>query len=287
MIKKIKNSIIGILIIVVFAVYAKANYKVVYNGKIEKTLPLLRQNAAKSGIAKKPIGYVMAWVALQLLNKPYVANLLDKSSREYLYISLDDTDNMLFIDEVLATARLIKQNTLSLDNLTFAIKNIRYHGDVSFCNRNHYFKDWIWENTSKGLVYDEGYQLTHQLYSIQVHKFSNMFHNMFNIHYKRSACIEDRENYINNYEKIGFISMQQLPQYLNKIHSGDIIGIMENSITGNGGYKLGIADVENGVVKIVNASSVQKHVALTPNLIAYLKQLKNVSGIALIRANNV
>lgn len=263
--------------------------KVVYNSKIKATLTKLQQDAIKANIAKKPIGEVMGWVALQLLNKPYTGFLLDKTTPEYLYVSLDDTDCMLFIEEVLAVSRLIKQNTLTLDGLTKEIKLLRYHGDVTYCARNHYFKDWVSVNISKGFVSDEGYALTKELYPYKANILSELImqNRRLALHKNNEACIKVRENYINSQEKLGFIPLKQLPKYLTKIHTGDIIGIVRDPRNADGVHHLGIAYVESGVVKMIDASSIKKEVVVEPSLMGYLSKFHDALGIVLIRAHTV
>ena len=92
--------------------------------------------AKEENVAQKDIGEIVLWSSLQLLDSPYVGGLLDKTTPEYLYISLSDTDCMLFVEQVAVLSRLIKANKLTFDNYVDGIKQIRYHGELSYCNRN-------------------------------------------------------------------------------------------------------------------------------------------------------
>lgn len=263
--------------------------KVIYNPEVGATLAKLQQAAIKANIAQKPIGDILGWVALQLLNKPYKGFLLDQTTPEYLYVSLDDTDCMLFIEEVLAVSRLIKQNALTLDGLTKEIKLLRYHGDVVYCSRNHYFKDWVSVNISKGTVSDEGYMLTKELYPYKANILSKLIMQIprLALHKNNEECIKAREHYINSQEKLGFITLKQLPKYLTKIHTGDIIGIVRDPLKADGVHHLGIAYVDDGVVKMIDASSIKKSVVIEPSLMGYLAKFPDSRGIILIRARPV
>ncbi|MFN7095542.1 MAG: N-acetylmuramoyl-L-alanine amidase-like domain-containing protein, partial [Burkholderiales bacterium] len=233
-----------------------------------------------------PIGEIMQKVALQLVGKPYVGGLLDKPTMpEYLYISLEQTDCMLFVEHILAVSELIKSNKLNLNNLASRIKEERYHGNLSYCNRNHYFKDWALDNQKKLWVSDEGMRLSRLALPYSAHVLSDSITNSKNnLHAADLACIKKREQIINQ-EQLGFIPVKELPKYLLQIKPGDIIGIVRTS---NGRadsiYHLGIAYVHNGKVGMIHASSDAKQVVIADSLLAYLGEFKDSQGIILLRA---
>lgn len=262
--------------------YAAPSYPIIIESDTPMTLTRLESNAKEMHVAKQPIGKVTSWVALQLVGKPYVPALLDQESTEYLYVSLNQTDCMLFVEEVLAVSNMLKERTLGMDALTKYIRQIRYHGDVRYCNRNHYFKDWALVNENKGYVVDQAAKLTGIYLPYKVDVLSARLMKI-NQHTNDIACIQNREKFINQ-EKLGFIPLKDLPKYLSDIRDGDIIGIIR---TPNGKadavHHLGIAYVHDKQVSMIDASSDAKQVIIEPTLTGYLAKWRNSEGIVLLR----
>jgi hypothetical protein len=256
---------------------------------VESSTPTIFNNivsrAKEENVAKKDIGDIVVWSSLQLLNSPYVGGLLDKTTPEYLYISLSDTDCMLFVEQVAVLSRLIKANKLTFDNYVDGIKQIRYHGELSYCNRNHYFKDWVVMNQDKGYVKDialtlSGNQLPYKA-SILSQVISN---NPSNIHYNDLSCIKEREHLVNK-QTIGFIATKDIPKYQDKIKSGDIIGVVTNNLTHADSIQhLGIAYINDGKLSYINASSKKANmkVVVYDSIIDYIKE-HNFVGIIVVR----
>src|SRR5579863_4605455 len=255
-------------------IFASANYETIIESGTPGVLAKLNSLAKAEKIAKKPIGDIMLWTTLQLLNKPYEAALLDRHVPEYLYISLNQTDCMLFIEEVFAFSKMVKNKQQSVDDFTAGIKDIRYHGDVAYCNRNHYFKDWATENINKGLFSDQATELTHQYLSYPADVLSRAIANI-PAHAGDVECIKSREEYINTL-KLGFIPLKVLPKYLSKIKSGDIVGIVRKPVgRADSVHHLGIAYVHNNKVGMIDASSIYKKVVIEDTLTGYLAKFKN------------
>jgi hypothetical protein len=282
-INMICKLVLPILLFVAGQTFAKTNYPTIIESGTPTVLAELNQAAKTQKIAQKPIGDIMQWTALQLLGKPYEAALLDRTVPEYLYISLNGTDCMLFIEEVFAYSNMLKHKQQSLDNLTSGIRDIRYHGEVSYCNRNHYYKDWALHNISNGLFIDVAKGLTNQYSNYPVDVLSQRIAKLPE-HVADVACIKAREDYINS-QKLGFISLKELPKYLSKIKAGDLIGIVR---TPNGRadsvYHLGVAYIHDGKVGMIHASSKHKKVVIADTITGYLDQFDNSQGIILLRA---
>lgn len=287
MFKNILFAVIMILPVCSFAVVS-GGYEIIVESGTPKTLAVIKANANKEKVAKLPIGKVIEWTALQLMGKPYSIALLDQKTPEYLYISLNNTDCMLFIEEVVAVSELIKNNRLDMNDLTTQIAKLRYHGDLAYCNRNHYFKDWAYVNEKNGIFKDEAFLLTGINLPYKANVMSIHIANAAesNPHKADLACIKAREDIINNQESIGFIPLKDLPKYLSKIQSGDVIGIIRHSENSKADsvHHLGIAYVHNGVVSMIHASSEMHKVVISDTLTGYLARFKDSQGIVLLRA---
>ncbi len=264
---------------------ANSDYPVVIDSKTTGIMSNLDVKANKDQVSKLPLGQVIQWTALQLLGQPYAKSLLDKKTPEYLYISLADTDCMLFVEEAVAVGSLIKQNELNMNGLTNYIKELRYHKEVSYCERNHYFKDWALDNKSKDIVTDEAYVLTGVTFPFTAHVMSDrLTRNSSDIHAEDLACITQREQHINQH-KLGYIPLKDLKKNLHSIQAGDIIGIVRSPNShADAVHHLGIAYVKPGQpVGMIHASSEAGKVVLAESLQAYLAKFKDSQGIILLR----
>lgn len=272
-----------ILGVVLFSATVTFASNLVVEPSSAKIIDSINQAVKAQKINKQLIGKIMVWSALKFLNEPYVGHLLDKKQPEYLYVGLDKTDCMLFIEQIVALSELIKHNTLNLDNYTQKIEKLRYHGDLAYCNRNHYFKDWALVNINNGFVTDQAWQLTHINYPYPLDVISQMLsHKTDSPNHQYLACIKDREQQVDK-EQLGFIPISLLPKYLDKIKDGDIIGIVRTPGRADGVYHLGIAYIKDGKLGMIHASSDKKKVVIAPSLMDYLKQFDNSEGIILLR----
>lgn len=273
----------AILLLITSQAFSESSYPTIIESSTPAILSQLNSAAKSQNISKKSIGDIMQWTSLQLLGKPYEGRLLDRSTPEYLYISLNQTDCMLFIEEVYSFSRMTKNKQQSIENYTNGIKDLRYHGDVAYCNRNHYFKDWALTNINKGIFTDEAAKLTHKYLDYPASVLSKAIAGS-PVHASDVDCIISREKYINTL-KIGFIPLDDLPKYLSKIKSGDIIGIIRTPVgKADSIHHLGIAYVHDGRVSLIDASSIYGKVVVEETLTGYLAKFKNSEGIILLRA---
>ena len=110
-------------------------------------------------------GQVVQRVAEALVGRPYVDGLLDQGEAEALFVSLDRFDCVLYVENVLALARTIassaaEQGEPTFDGYAREVERLRYRGgDLTataagrgYCDRLHYFSDWIADNERRGLV---------------------------------------------------------------------------------------------------------------------------------------
>ncbi|MBI3364416.1 MAG: DUF1460 domain-containing protein, partial [Ignavibacteriae bacterium] len=117
-------------------------------------------------LIEKPMGDVIVAVGKQFLGKPYEANTLDRSDSEQLVINLHSFDCVTFVENVLALARNIKSNRLSLDAYTGELRKIRYRGGKidGYASRLHYFSEWMRDNEKKEILRDITKELGGVLY---------------------------------------------------------------------------------------------------------------------------
>ncbi len=117
------------------------------------TFRSILEDAAAEDVASRPYGEIVQWVGEQLIGRPYVAGMLDAPANEMLVVDLTGFDCVLYVENVMALARMIALGESSYDAYADGIRTLRYRdGDVSYCSRLHYFTDWIRDNERRGSV---------------------------------------------------------------------------------------------------------------------------------------
>ena len=96
----------------------------------------LRVNQAIARLAESFVGY------------PYLAMSLDADGAEQLRLDLTQFDCMLFVEQLLALAW-----SESFNQFASHTQSLRYRdGVVSYCNRWHYFHDWVESAVRQGML---------------------------------------------------------------------------------------------------------------------------------------
>lgn len=305
--KLLKTLLTICLVAALSSGYAQLNedsvsYQVIVESTTPAILGSILQSAKKQNIAQQNMGQIMQWAALQLLGKPYAPALLDRHLPEYLYISLNQTDCMLFIEEVFALSKMIKNHQQTISDLTNWILQVRYNkSSVSYCSRNHYFKSWALANIEQGFMTDVASSLTLQYLPFSAHVLGDKIASYKPIlasaistgsqnrvlplnHVAELDCIRVQEKNIDK-QQLGFIPLNKIPKYLSEIKSGDIIGIVRIPTGGADSiHHLGIAYVHNGDVSMIDASSIYNKVVIESSLLNYMSKFNDALGIILIRA---
>lgn len=92
-------------------------------------------------------------IARELRGIPYVAKTLEVNKQEKLVVNLSQLDCTTYVENVLAIYLCIKNAKTTFDDYVHYLRMVRYqNGEVSYPARQHYFTDWIYENTQKGFV---------------------------------------------------------------------------------------------------------------------------------------
>jgi hypothetical protein len=125
-----------------------------------RTFERIVATAEAEAWAEEDFGMVVQRVAENLLGLPYVDGLLDQGEAEALFVSLDRFDCVLYVENVLALARVIADGEPTFDRYAREVERLRYRdGSLSadaagrgYCDRLHYFSDWIADNERRGLV---------------------------------------------------------------------------------------------------------------------------------------
>lgn len=243
--------------------------------------------AVSQQLKEKPINGIIAEVGKSFIGTDYVASTLDKSDSEHLVINLTGLDCTTFLENSLVFARLIKSGKTSFDDYRSELTKIRYRNGIikEYPSRLHYFSDWIYDNSAKGIIKDVTKEIGGIKYPLQVgfmsknrdkYKQISSNDNYYNSIRNIEAEINSREYY--------FIPKNEVAEIENKIDEGYLIAIT-TSIAGLDISHVGIAvKGKDGRIHLLHAPIVGSKVQISEKPIAeYTGGNKKQTGIIVLK----
>ena len=126
--------------------------KAVLSDRDQQTFQAILTQAQTQKLHQQPFPTIIQTIAEQFLGSTYTAGLLDQGDTEELIVSLSEFDCVLFIEAVLALAQSVATQNPREVTLVETVEDYRYRdgqlGD--YCDRLHYFSDWIFDNEQRG-----------------------------------------------------------------------------------------------------------------------------------------
>lgn len=255
------------------------------------------KNKAESLIARfvgsdaNPATLIVA-IARELRGIPYVAKTLENDSTENLVINLRQLDCTTYVENVLAIYMCVKNKRTSFADYCNYLRNIRYAGGkVSYPTRQHYFTEWIEENTKDGLV-REIHSPNPPFTAIQHLRLNFMsthttLYPMLRNNPEATAQIASMEKRLSG-KDVRYIPKSAITNsklLRSTIKDGDIIAIT-TSKSGLDTSHIGIAVWHGDGLHMLNASQIHKKVVEEPmTLYRYMQKHPSQTGIRIIRAN--
>ena len=244
----------------------------------------IMQQAIAKNLSQQPLEEIMQKIAQQFLGTSYQAGLLDKGSQETLIASLTQFDCVLFIETVLALVRGIAVEDYTYSTFTDHIINQRYRqGKIdTYCDRLHYFSEWIADNQKRGNVVNltpilGGIPLQKTLNFMTTHResYPQMVKNEAN--YQCIAQVEQNLRQLN----LTYLPTHRLQSVYPQLKSGDIIGITTR-IAGLDVTHTGLVYRQGNQVGLIHASPVGQ-VTITKDLQQYVSRIPKAIGIFVVR----
>ncbi|WP_330203375.1 N-acetylmuramoyl-L-alanine amidase-like domain-containing protein [Cyanobacterium sp. DS4] len=249
----------------------------------EKKFQQIMNLSLANKLQEQSIEIILQTVAKEFMGAKYQAGLLDQTNKESLFISLTKFDCVLFVETVLG---LVKGITVQDYNYSTFITNIqkqRYRTqNVTYCDRLHYFSDWIAENEKKGFVKNltqslGGIRLDKQLNFMTVNrsKYPQLNNNEINF-----QCIKKVEADLNKLN-LSYIPTNKIKSIYPQLKLGDIIGIT-TKIKGLDVTHTGLIYRQNNQTGLIHASPAGQ-VTVAKDLQSYVQNVPQAIGIFVIR----
>ena len=277
---------IFILLSILFNSYTKS-YSQIYSKEDVEICNQKFQISVKEDLKDKPINNVVVEIGESFLGTEYLTHALEKDGDEQLVINLSGLDCTTLVENSLALARCVKQDSTSFENYMYELQFIRYRDGIvdGYASRLHYFSDWITDNASKGIIEDE----TMKLGGVPI-KFNLNFMSTHPDSYKQLKenpdlvpVIEMQEKEISSREYY-YIPKDVFRSKEKYIDSGEIIAIT-TTVEGLDIGHIGIAvKMDDGRIHLLHAPNVNTKVQITEEPLAdYLMKYKRHSGVIVLK----
>lgn len=229
-------------------------------------------------------------IARKLIGTPYVAKTLERNAKETLVVNIKELDCTTYVENVLAIYQCVKQSKTSFNDYLHFIRMIRYaNGNVSYANRQHYFTQWIEENTKKGFVKEiqsNGYPFTAVQYiDVNYMTTHREQYPMLANDTALTSAIRKAEKAVSGH-KYRYIPKKTIANnraFKSAIHDGDILAIVTKK-KGLDTSHIGIAVWHSDGLHLLNASMIHKKVVEEPmTLYQYMQKHPSQTGIRVVR----
>ncbi len=235
-------------------------------------------------LQEAPFPEIVRQVAFLLIGQPYVAGLLEAQEEEKLVCSLSGFDCVLFVESVLALAQGIVLQDTTWEGFARRIEQLRYRRGkrAGYCSRMHYFSEWLVDNEQRGHL-----QIVRGLPGSRLMGGHVNFMSNHRTQYPRLAsdslyaCIRAMERRVETYT-LSYVPMERIRAIYPYLQDGDIVAFT-TSVKGLDFSHTGIlVRAPLGGVGMVHAST-QGAVVHTPDLEAYVRSVRNLTGIVVAR----
>ena len=243
-----------------------------------------------SGSKEERRSKLILHIARKFLGTPYVAKTLETEGKECLVINARQLDCTTYVENTMAIYLCVTNSRTSYDDYKNQLRLLRYaNGEVAYAARQHYFTQWIEENTKKGYVH-ELRSPTPPFTAVQLLRIDFMtthvsLYPMLKDSPEDIKTIAQREHELSGkrYRYIPKTSIRNNSLFRSTIKDGDIIAIT-TSKKGLDTSHIGIAVWHKDGLHMLNASQIHKKVVEEPmTLYQYMQRHPSQTGIRIIR----
>jgi len=248
------------------------------------------QAARSAGLHTEPIGRIMQEVGMQFTGAPYLVGTLDEPDEETLVVRLDGFDCVTFVETVWAMARGIQQQDYAYASFARRLAQQRYRsGTLGYCQRLHYFTDWIDANERRGLLTNRtddvgGRVLQDTIDFMSTHRSSYDRFASSDSLYRCVQAVEDTLRTRHRTDPIRYVPQDSIRAVYDQLQAGDVIALA-TSIDGLDVSHTGLAYAHtDGSMGLLHAST-SGGVVVSPDLQRYVQQIDHQIGIVVARSH--
>lgn len=268
------------------ALHKRKGGKVIYSPEDRAICETLLRSAKERGDREKPLSELVLAAGRHFLGAPYGSGTLEKEGPEELVVNLRVFDCVIFVENAVVLAGLIRSGKTAFDDYAAALEQIRYRRGRcdGYASRLHYFTDWLHNNSRKGLVRD----ITHEIDGVPLRKTFHALTDRREDHiglndpdaFRRLRIIEG----ICSRRPLFFIPKAHLGSAEQRLTDGDIIAITTDE-RGLDICHVGLSVRLRGKTHLLHASSAAGRVVLSEiPLDHYLQARRSRTGMIVGRA---
>ena len=229
---------------------------------------------------------IMMRLAEHHLGRPYLAGPLDGFGREVVVARLDAFDCFTFVEAMMAAARGIAQGDTTFAGYMKRTEEQRYRDGSAdtYCDRLHYFTEWVHVNEERGLVEDVTARVGGRAFPKQ-YGFMTANREAYAALADNDdalACISDVEKRLNSEIRLHFIPQDRIAEHYDRLENGDIIATVTDieglDVTHTGFVYKG----QDGSTGLLHASTTGS-VIISPDLQRYVQGVRVTKGIVVSR----
>ncbi|MCL2072880.1 MAG: DUF1460 domain-containing protein [Marinilabiliaceae bacterium] len=215
------------------------------------------------------------------IGTPYTSSTLDIDDNERLVINLSEMDCVTFVEYVTAFALCFSNKEYDFDSFIQKLTLIRYKSGIidGYSSRLHYFSDWLFDNTQKGIITIVSELIGNAQFDCYVNFMTtnpSFYKQLTNT--SQISLMKTIEASISSYS-MKYITKNYFKTAESEILDGDIIALT-TSIKGLDVSHVGLAVIIKGRVHLLHASSTSKKVEITTiPFDDYLQKRTNVTGV--------
>jgi hypothetical protein len=245
------------------------------------------QFAVDENLKQKPINEVIVEVGKSFIGTDYASHTLEVDGDERLVINLTGLDCNTFLEYALVFARNVKRGKTTFDDYKKELTLIRYKGGKidKYPSRLHYFTDWIYDNSKKGIVEDITKKIGGEFLKLDLSFMSD--HPQYYKHLKENpefvSLIKQQEEEISKRDYY-FIPQEKIADIENKIEDGNLLAFT-STVKGLDVNHVGIAvRLDDGRIHVLHAPNVGYKVQISElPLPDYVMKIERDSGIIVVR----
>ncbi len=258
----------------------------IYSPEDREICETILRSAKERGDRGKPLSELVLAVGMHFLDSPYESDTLEKEGPEELVVNLRMFDCVTFVENAVVLAGLIRSGKTAFDDYATALERIRYRRGRcdGYASRLHYFTDWLYNNSRKGLIRD----ITREIGGVPLRKVFHALTDRREDHdglndpdaFRRMRIIEG----LCSRRPLFFIPKAHLEAAQQRLTGGDIIAITTDE-RGLDICHAGLAARLKGQIHLLHASSAAGRVVLSEiPLGRYLQTQRSRTGIVVGRA---
>ncbi|MFB6278675.1 MAG: N-acetylmuramoyl-L-alanine amidase-like domain-containing protein [Salinibacter sp.] len=234
-------------------------------------------------------GALMQAMGRHFEGRPYLTGTLDAPPSETLVVRFDGFDCVTFVETTLALARSAEAADSTYAGFARRLAEQRYRdgAPVGYCNRLHYFTEWLTDNADRGLVQLlgddlDGRPLRDTLDFMSTHRSA---YDRFATNDSLFACVQAMETRLQKQRRadpVRYVPQDSIRAVYDQLQAGDIVALV-SSVDGLDVAHTGLVYAHDDGGRGLLHASLSDGVVVSPDLQRYVEKIDGQIGMVVAR----